>query len=95
MIIGLVVGITGVIILENTCSYDVCLYIILGFGIITGILWISGEGFFVGIILGALNSLIVFLFFMCALDWDLPVISVIISTCYFWFYGDLFFSPTL
>lgn len=93
-IISLLIGIIGVIILENTWpSDDVCFYITLGFGIITGIFGIFVGGLFGGIIWGALNFLIVVLFFMCTLEWDLPVISVIISTCYFWFYCYCFFSP--
>ena len=70
-------------------------YITLGFGIITGIFGIFAGGLFGVIIWGALNFLIVFLFFMCTLEWDLPVISVIISTCYFWFYGFIFFHPAV
>ena len=92
MIIGLVVGITGVVLLEKTWpAGEVCFYITLGFGIITGIFGIFGGGLFGGIIWGALNFLIITLFFKCTLDWDLPVISVIISTCYFY----CSFSPTI
>ena len=95
-ILGLIIGIIGVIVLENVWpSDDVCVYIIIGVGLISGFLGIFMEGLLGYIIWGALNSLIVFLFFMCTLEWDLPIISVIISTCYFWLYGFLFFHPAV